>query len=73
MNYQFPLDYRLDGLGAELTDAKGRSIYLQGEDADAIRNLDEWLDTIEEWPHGPYANAQEAIDAVLGDYFACID
>ena len=73
MNYEYPLDYRLDGLGAELTDATGRSIYLQGEDADAIRGLDEWLDTVEEWPYGPYDTPQDAINAVLDDYFACLD
>ena len=73
MNYKYPLDYRLDGLGTELSDATGRTIYLQGEDADAIRGLDEWLATVEEWPYGPYDTPHDAINAVLDEYFACLD
>lgn len=61
-------DYRLDGLGADLTDDHGRSVYLRGEDADPIRELDEWIDATE-FPYGPYETAQDAINTILEDYF----
>lgn len=61
-------DYSLDGLGAELTCEDGRSVYLQGEDADSIRELDEWIDNTE-FPHDAYETAQDAINQALEDYF----
>lgn len=67
-------DYTFDSCGGcELSDdASGRTIYLQGEDADAIRDLDAWLEETD-FPYGPYAYARDAIDAILDEYFACLE
>lgn len=61
-------DYKLDGLGATLYAPDGRTCYLQGEDADPIRELDDWIDATE-FPFGPYQTAQDAISTILEDYF----
>lgn len=72
MNYKYPLDYRLDGLQLNCrTQLEGQSTFK------AMRTLsgglDEWLDTVEEWPYGPYDSPQDAVNAVLDEYFACLD
>lgn len=62
------IDYDFDHVGGCLISCSdGRNTYLQGEDADPIRELDEWLDNTE-FPHGPWLTMQEAINEILSDY-----
>lgn len=63
------IDYTINRMGdAELTHDDGRTVYLQGDDAEQVRELDAWLDETE-FPHGPYETMQDAIDTVLEPYF----
>lgn len=62
-------DYRFDHVGGcELSCSDGRTRYLQGEDADPIRELDEYLDA-NEFPNAGLDTAADAIDATLSPYF----
>lgn len=63
------IDYKINRMGdAELTHDDGREVYLQGDDAADVHQLDAWLDETE-FPYGPYETMQDAIDASLSPYF----
>ncbi len=62
-------DYRFDNVGGvELFGLCGAPRYLQGEDADPIRDLDKYLDE-NGFPNKGFDSPADAIASILEPYF----